>query len=81
MIYCIIYSPNKDEVENLEGEFLEWNVPAKDLEEVKDLAKRRLVQYGFNYCTIFTFNSDGVVILAVESIEDVIFESVGRWFM
>ena len=64
MIYCIIYSNDKDDVRQLAGDFLEWKVPAKDLKEAIALAKKRLKQYGYNYCSIFKLDSDGVTVLA-----------------
>ena len=65
MIYCIIYDYDKENVKQLAGDFLEWNVPAKDRKEVIEIAKRRLKRYGYSYATIFTLDSNGVTILAI----------------
>lgn len=79
MIYALIYSNDRKEVEKLEGEFLEF-VPAKDLEDITKVAKRRLQDYGFKCCSIFSFDIWGMMSLKILDLEEEVFKTLSRWF-
>ena len=79
MIYALIYNNDRKEVEKLEGEFLEF-VPAKDLEDITKVAKRRLQDYGFKCCSIFSFDIWGMMSLKILDLEEEVFKTLSRWF-
>lgn len=79
MIYSFLYSNNFERLKRFEGELIEFNVPARDIEEAEQLARERLRHYGFKYCLIFVWTPEPVGLVVVD-LESEIFRTLARWF-
>lgn len=79
MIYSFLYSNNFERLERFEGEMLEFNVPARDIEEATELALERMRRHGYKFCLIFVWTPEPVGLVVVD-LESEIFGTLARWF-
>ena len=67
MIYNFLYSNSREELERYIGDVIEFNVPAKDIDEATDLAVRKALKEHYQYVLIFVWTPEPVAVKVVDA--------------